>query len=159
MASCKTVLSGTPLTPSTPTRTFWEDCKFPEKVLTEYSNEWEKMQYAALQRLKKNPIFQQKFGTFAEDSLCIIDTDTEKGCRIELDPTQYWSTDSDKRSKKKKRIGFWFMYRQDGFTYKVVYECDDLNDPHTGWFCQWEHNDDCCGYSCDYFGCHYAYPS
>ena len=146
--------------PQKPAHIFWEDCPlYKEAVPDEYSNEWEKKQYAALQRLKKSPTFQHKFATFAENILCVTETDTEKGCRIDLRATQYWGQGSDERGKKKKRIGFWFYYRQDGFTYKVVYECDDLEDPRTGWFYQWDHDDACCGFSCDFFGCYYAYPA
>ncbi len=137
--------------------TFWEDCSFPERGPTEDSNTWEKEQYAALQRLKKSPTFQRKFAMFAENILCVTETDTEKGCRIDLRATQYWSK-STYSGKKKATIGFWFLYRQDGFTYTVVYECDDLKDPRSGWFYQWEHDEDCCGFSCDYFGCPYKYP-
>ena len=146
--------------PQKPAHTFWEDCPlYKEAVPGEYSNEWEHKHYAALYRLKKSPTFQRKFATFAENILCVTETDTEKGCRIDLRATQYWGQGSDERGKKKKRIGFWFYYRQDGFTYKVVYECDDLEDPRTGWFYQWDHDDACCGYSCDFFGCYYAYPA
>jgi hypothetical protein len=146
--------------PQKPAHTFWEDCPlYKEEVPGEYSNEWEKKQYAALQRLKKSPTFQRKFATFAESILCVTETDTEKGCRIDLRATQYWGQGSDERGKKKKLIGFWFYYRQDGFTYKVVYECDDLADPRTGWFYQWDHDNACCGYSCDFFDCYYRYPS
>jgi hypothetical protein len=137
--------------------TFWEDCSFPERVPTEDSNMWEKEQYAALQHLKKSPTFQRKFAMFAENILCVTETDTEKGCRIDLRATQYWSK-STYSGKKKAIIGFWFLYRQDGFTYTVVYECDNLKDPRSGWFYQWEHDEDCCGFSCDYFGCPYNYP-
>lgn len=148
--------------PQKPVHTFWEeeDCKyFKEEIPGEYHSEWAHKHYNALQKLKKSPTFQRKFATFAENILCVTDTNTEKGCRIDLRATQYWGQGSDERGKKKKLIGFWFYYRQDGFTYKVVYECDDLEDPRTGWFYQWDHDDACCGYSCDYFGCYYSYPS
>lgn len=147
-----------PLAHQKPVHTFWEDCKFLEVVPTEYSNEWEKKQYLALQKLKISSTFQQKFATFAENILCVTDTDTEKGCRIDLRATQYWHDKHNNIAGKKKCvIGFWFMYRQDGITYNVVYECDDLDDPCSGLFHQWNHDKDCCGYSCDYYGCHYAY--
>lgn len=141
--------------------TFWEeeDNKYLKEVIPDkYFSEWEHKQYNALQKLKKSPTFQRKFATFAENILCVTDTNTEKGCRIDLRATQYWGQGSDERGKKKKLIGFWFLYRQDGITYSVVYECDDLEDPRTGWFFQWDHDDACCGYSCDFFGCCYRYP-
>jgi hypothetical protein len=63
-----------------PNHTFWEDASFKEDVPdAKHNNEWEKKQYAALQRLKKSPTFQRKFATFAENILCVTDTDTEKG--------------------------------------------------------------------------------
>ncbi len=143
-----------------PPHTFWEDCPFyKEEVPGEYSNEWQKKQYAALQKLNKSPTFQRKFATFAENILCVTDVNTEKGCRIDLRETQYWHKEyNDLPGKKKKFIGFWFYYRQDDITYTCVYECDDLEDPRTGWFYQWEHKDDCCGFSCDFFQCYYNYP-
>jgi hypothetical protein len=146
--------------PPKPAHTFWEDAALlKEEIPNEYSNKWEHRQYAALQRLKKSPTFQRKFATFAENVLCITGVDTEKGCRIDLYETRYWPEEvCDLPGKNKEYIGFWFMYRQDGFTYLVAYECDDLEDPCTGWFYQWEHKDDCCGWSCDYFQCHYNYP-
>ena len=149
--------------PQKPAHTFWDDedaIKYLEKEVIpgKYHSEWEHKQYNALQKLKKSPTFQRKFATFAENILCVTDTNTEKGCRIDLRATLYWGQGSDERGKKKKLIGFWFLYRQDGFTYKVVYECDDLEDPRTGWFFQWDHDDDCCGFSCDFFGCCYKYP-
>lgn len=146
--------------PSKPAHTFWEDCALlKEEVTDEYSNEWQKKHYTALHQLKKSPTFQQKFATFAENILCVTETNTEKGCRINLRASKYWSQGSDAHGKKKRLIGFWFYYRQDGFTYRVVYECDDLADPRTGWFYQWQHDDNCNGYSCDHFRCYYKYPS
>ncbi len=145
--------------PLRPAHTFWEDCSFKDNVPNEYSYEWEKKQYDALQRLKKSPTFQRKFATFAENILCVREADTEKGCRIDLRATQYWDGEHrDLTGNKKKRIGFWFLYRQDEITYCCVYECDDLEDPRTGWFFQWEHDEECCGFSCDYYGCCYKYP-
>ncbi len=140
--------------------TFWEDCTSKEEVPdAEHSNQWEKKQYDALQRLKKSPTFQRKFATFAENILCVTETDVEKGCRIDLRATQYWHEKHNTLpGKKKGLIGFWFLYRQDGITYQVVYECDDIEDPRTGWFYQWDHNEACCGFSCDFFGCCYDYP-
>jgi hypothetical protein len=142
-----------------PAHTFWDDYpNFKEKVPDDLENKWEHAQYNALQQLKKSPTFQRKFATFAENILCVLNTNTEKGCRIDLRATQYWHDKyNNTPGKKKAMIGFWFLYRQDGFTYKVVYECDDLDDPRTGWFYQWDHIDDCCGFSCDYFGCPYSY--
>jgi len=164
--SYKTILTGSTLNPFATayiplkTHTFWEDCDFLEGVPTDRDNAWEKKQYAALKRLKKSPTFQRKFATFAENILCLINVDCEKGCRIQLDATQYWHDENNNiPGKKKAVIGFWFTYRQDGITYNVVYECDDLDDPRTGWFYQWTHDEDCCGYSCDYYGCHYKYTS
>lgn len=131
-----------------------------EDAHDEFYNVWEKKQYTSLQRLKKSPTFQRKFATFAENILCVTETDTEKGCRIDLRATHYWyEGHCDLPGKKKKFIGFWFLYRQDDITYTCVYECDDIADPRTGWFYQWSHDDECCGYSCDYFMCHYKCPS
>jgi hypothetical protein len=147
--------------PLKPAHTFWDDCPDLKEEVPDagYSNEWEKKQYATLHHLKKSPTFQRKFATFAENILCVTETDTEKGCRIDLRNTQYWHKEyCDLPGKKKKFIGFWFLYRQNGFSYACVYECDDLADPRTGWFYQWEHDEDCCGFSCDYYGCCYKYP-
>ncbi len=52
------------------------------------------------------------------------------------------------------------MYRQDGITYNLVYEHDgDINDPRNGWFVQWFHKEECCGFSCDFFGCERNYKA
>jgi hypothetical protein len=144
-------------------RTFWEESHYlKEQIPDECSNQWEKAQYAALKRLQCDPTFQKKFSTFAENILCISATNTELGCRINLEPSMNWNDETSRfgsKGKKMKNIGFWFIYRQDGFSYNVVYECDDIDDPRTGWFYQWEHDEDCGGFSCDYFCCHYKYPS
>ena len=143
--------------------TYWDDCPsyITEQTPDEYSNQWQREQYDALQRLKNSPTFQKKFATFAENALCITDTNTVKGCHANLEPSMCWYDENvgiQNKGKKMKNIGFWFIYRQDGFSYNVVYECDDINDPRTGWFYQWEHRKDCEGFSCDYFGCHSNYP-
>lgn len=89
---------------STPTETaqvhtFWEDCWCKDEELADYHNKWQKEQWIAFQRLRKSPTFQRKFDTFAENVLCIQDTDVEKGARLTLEPTQYWFEENIPKGK------------------------------------------------------------
>lgn len=148
----------TPPPPIPPKHTFWED---DTHYSLNFRGSRDKKHYDALEKLKMSPTFQRKFAIFAENILCITDTNTEKGCLADFSvPTYAVKKDINNNipGRKKAIVGLWFLYRQDGFTYGVVYECDDIDDPRTGWFYTWEHDSSCCGYSCDYFLCQFRYP-
>ena len=135
--------------------TFWETAEFPPN---EESSLCEIQHYEALSKLKMLYVFKRKFAVFAEKCLYLSGTDTEKGCQMNPDAARgTFDGYQTHEGKKKSNIGFWFIYRQDGISYNIVYECDNINDPTTGWFFQWEHDEECCGFSCDWWGCHVKY--
>ncbi len=144
-----------------PPSTYWDT---PEKEEPEfhcykdekYPNEFYQ-RYKTFQKLRSNSVFQKKFAIFAENILCIRNADAEKGLRFNQ---PYWGSYDykDWKGQKKKYVGLHLEYMQDGFYYNIAYECDDLEDPGTGWFMQWFHEEECGG-SCDYWGCHANYKS
>ena len=142
--------------PQTTSHTFWETAEEPPN---EESSLCEIQHYEALTKLKMSRVFKKRFAAFAENTLCLTGTDTEKGCQINPDAARgTFDGYQTHEGKKKSNIGFWFIYRQDGISYNVVYECDNIDDP-AGWFFQWDHNEECSGLSCDWWGCHINYPS
>ncbi len=140
--------------------TYWNTPETVQEEFCTYNNE--KLEnpayehYTALLRLRTNPIFRKKFAVFAENMLCITNTDTEKGLRLAL---PWWNIKNYKQrgGQKKKYVGLYLEYKQDDFIWQIAYECDDIDDPTTGWFMQWFHREECCGFSCDYYGCHTNY--
>jgi len=118
--------------------------------------ELQQAQCDALNNLKQNEIFKKKLTTFLEKEYCLDSINIEQGCRIDLNIRGVFDDGFILPGKKKKQIGFWFMYKQDNLIYSGVYECDDINDPSTGWFFQ-NICDDECGGTCSEFECATAY--
>lgn len=145
-----------------PPATFWDTEEQEEPEYYEYKGEKfpnsEYPVYKAFNTLRDNPVFQKKFTIFAENMLCISNSDVLKGLRFA--PFWWMSGDySSIKGQKKKFIGFYLEYKQDDITYRIAYECDDIEDPRTGWFMQWFCKNDCCGFSCDYYGCYVNYKA
>ncbi len=123
--------------------------KYPNRVYHDY---------CLFKSLRDNPIFQSKFSTFAENTLCILNHDIKLGLRFAKEDTySLKERESPRTGYKKAHVQFYLYYKQDDITYKIAYECDDPNDPSTGWFLQWAHLDDCDGFSCDFWGCYSNY--
>lgn len=146
---------------ASPSHTFWDKPEYVEPEFYTYKDHAPLINpsykyYNTLLQLRTNPIFKKKFAIFAENMLCITDTDTEKGLRLDI-PTWTAFDHTTWQGQKKKYVGFFLKYKQDDLTWSIAYECDDLEDPKTGWFMQWFHEDECCAYSCDYYGCHHNY--
>ena len=119
--------------------------------------ELQQAQYDALNHLKKNKVFKKRLNKFLYNECCVPDgINPEEGCRIDLDIRGIFSNGFVVKGKKKKQIGFWFNYKQDNFTYAIVYECDDINDPKTGWFFQ-NRCDEECGGTCSLHECAVLY--
>lgn len=118
--------------------------------------EVQQAQCDALNSLKQNGVFKKRLTAFLEKEYCLNGIDVEKGCRIELDIRGVFHESYVLTGKKKKNIGFWFNYKQDGIIYGVVYECDVIDDPQTGWFFQ-NKCDEECGGTCSLFECATAY--
>ncbi len=144
-----------------PPTTFWDT---PEKGEPEFYTWKDKKyenptypRYKTFTELRSNPVFKKKFAIFAENILCITNVDTMQGLRFN---PPYWGSDNykDWKGQKKKYVGLHLEYKQDGIVYRIAYECDDLEDPGTGWFMQWFHKEDCGG-SCDYYGCYHNYKA
>ena len=132
--------------------TYWDDVE--EKYRP--STVWTEPDYypeivTVFKKLVTNKLFQRKFAMFAENMLCLQNTDTVKGLKLH---SPSYDSIYERKGQFKEKVGFFMMYRQDGITYNIVYEHDgDINDARNGWFVQWFHLDECCGYSCDFFGC------
>ncbi len=142
------------------TTRYWDTEETPQPEYVEFNGEkypndmYEK--YSQVATLRKDPIFQKKFKIFAENILCIANADVEKGLRLNHSYSVNFATDPFK-GQKKKFAGLYMYYRQDGITYNISYEFDNIKDSRTGWFLQWFHDDECCGFSCDYYGCYANY--
>lgn len=138
--------------PADVSTTYWDDVE--EKYRP--STVWTEPDYypeivTAFKKLVTNKLFQRKFAMFAENMLCLQNTDTVKGLKLR---SPSYDSIYEQKGQFKEKVGFFMMYRQDGITYNIVYEHDgDINDARNGWFVQWFHLDECCGYSCDFFGC------
>lgn len=145
-----------------PQPTFWntegqEEPEFFEHKGEKFENPAHAL-YKKFVALRANPIFQKKFAIFAENMLCITNSDVIKGLRF-AHPSWMGTNYTDKKGQKRKYVGFYLEYNQDDLMYRVAYECDDIDDPQTGWFMQWFCKDDCCGCSCDYYGCYSNYKT
>ena len=137
--------------------TYWEpnDIEDVPSKHREFPVEIQQAQCNALENLKKRRVFKTRLKAFLEKEYCVSEViNPEKGCRIELDIRGI--SNEGLAGKKKKDIGFWFNYKQDGFIYRIVYECDDIKDPKTGWFFK-NICDDECGGTCSLFECATAY--
>ena len=138
--------------------TYWEpnDMEDTPSAHRELPVEVQQAQCDSLNNLKKSRIFRRRLTAFLEKEYCLDGIDVEKGCRIELDIRGVFNENYVLTGKKKKHIGFWFNYKQDGIIYGVVYECDVIDDPKTGWFFQ-NICDDECGGTCSLHECATAY--
>ncbi len=140
-----------------PKHTYYDVPEVPEEeFIIDKDYKYENHNYSYYQhfiKLRESSIFQKKFQVFAENILCVTNTDVKNGLRMTL---PNWAS-LPWKGHKKSFVWLYLTYKQDGFTYDIAYECDNIEDPSTGWFMQWFHNKDCCGYSCDYYGCHNNY--
>ena len=144
--------------------TYWEKPEKPEPLtLQHYDHSCFNPAYTSyhlLLKLRIHPTFRKLFADFAENILCITNTDTEKGLR--LDSTLWNSIFMDGQvynGQHKKYLPLFLVYKQDGMTWSIAYECDILEDPSTGMFNLWVHKDDCCGLSCSFYQCHMNYKT
>jgi len=138
--------------------TYWEanDMVDTPSAHRELPVEVQQAQSDALDRLKKSRVFKKRLTAFLEKEYCLCNIDIEEGCRIELDIRGVFDESYVLPGKKKKNIGLWFNYKQDNIIYRIVYECDVIDDPKTGWFFQ-NICDDECGGTCSLFECATAY--
>ena len=93
-----------------------------------------------LHRLLVKKSFRDEFSEFAQNVLCVTDIDFTKmyvNYDMSVDDEYLLRTNS-----------LWLFYVHDGISYKIVYN---------GSFYQWEHVDDCSGFSCDEKQCHSNY--
>lgn len=145
-----------------PPPTFWDTEEKEEPEFFEHKGEKFENPYYVLYRkfveIRANIGFQKKFAIFAENMLCISNSDTLKGLRFAT-PSWMSSDYTTQKGQKKKYVGFYLEYKQDGITYRIAYECDDIEDLRTGWFMQWFCEEECCGFSCDYYGCYANYKA
>ncbi len=125
--------------PRQPVHTYWDINDIEEVPSERYLPiENQQEQCDALNNLKKRSSFRRKFIAFAKKELCLEGgINMKKGCRINLNICGNFNGDTFIKGKKKDHIGFWFNYKQDGIIYHIVYECDDIHDPTTGWFFKW----------------------
>jgi len=144
-------------TPMTKT-TYWkpDDIQDTPSAHRELPVEVQQAQSDSLDRLKKSRIFRRRLRAFLEKEYCLDGVNIEKGCRIDLDIRGVFNDGYVLTGKKKKHIGFWFNYKQDGIIYSIVYECDVIDDPKTGWFFQ-NNCDEECGGTCSLHECATAY--
>lgn len=138
--------------------TYWrpDDIEDVPSKHRELPVEIQQAQSDALNSLKKNEVFKKGLTAFLEKEYCLHSIDIEKGCRIDLDIRGVFSESYVLAGKKKKHIAFWFNYKQDAIIYGIVYECDIIDDPTTGWFFQ-NRCDEECGGTCSLFECAIAY--
>ena len=138
--------------------TYWEpnDMEDTPSAHRELPVEVQQAQSDALNNLKKSRIFRRRLTAFLKKEYCLDSIDVEKGCRIELDIRGVFNESYVLTGKKKNHIGFWFNYKQDGIIYGVVYECDVIDDPKTGWFFQ-NNCDEECGGTCSLHECATSY--
>ena len=93
-----------------------------------------------LHRFLSKQSFRDEFLAFAEQVLCLTDIDFTKlyvNYDVSFDDEYLIETNS-----------LWLFYVHDRITYKIVYN---------GSFYQWDHVDDCSGFSCDDKNCHINY--
>jgi hypothetical protein len=141
-----------------PLKSYWEpnDIEDTPSPHRELPVEIQQAQCDTLHKLKRNPGFQTRLKTFLEKEYCISDGIDPEACRIDLNIRGVFNDSYVLKGKEKNHICFWFNYKQDGFTYAIVYECDDIDDPKTGWFFQ-NRCDEECGGTCSLFECATAY--
>jgi hypothetical protein len=136
------------------THTYWESTEIEDTPSDhrELPVEIQQRQCDALNHLKHNEIFKRQLTTFLETECCVSSgINPEEGCRIDLDIRGVFYNGFVLKGKKKNQIGFWFNYKQDNFTYAIVYECDN-DDPSTGCFFKNECDDECGG-TCSLYEC------
>ena len=140
------------------TYTYWgpDDIEDTPSKHRELPVDVQQAQCDSLNRLKKNKTFRKRLIAFLQKEYCLDGIDIEKGCRIELNIRGVFNENYVLTGKKKKHIGFWFNYKQDGIIYGIIYECDVIDDPKTGWFFQ-NICDEECGGTCSLFECATAY--
>lgn len=141
-----------------PMTSYWgpDDIEDTPSAHRELPLEIQQDHYNALERLKKTRVFNRRLKTFLKNEYCLENINVEKGCRIDLDIRGVFHDGHMLAGKEKKQIGFWFNYKQDGIIYGIVYECDDIHDPKTGWFFQ-NICDEECGGTCSLHECATAY--
>jgi hypothetical protein len=139
-------------------RTYWEphDIEDTPSDQRQLPVEIQKAQRDALHRLTQTRVFNRRLKAFLQREYCLDGINVEKGCQIDLDIRGVFNDGYVLTGKKKNHIGFWFKYKQDGITYGIVYECDVIDDPKTGWFFQ-NRCDEECGGTCSLFECAIAY--
>jgi len=92
-----------------------------------------------LHRLLVKKSFRDEFSDFAQKVLCLTNIDFTK---------LYVNYDVSPEECQLQVNSVWLFYVHDGISYKIVYN---------GSFYQWDHVDDCSGFSCDDKHCHDNY--